>query len=150
MSYVLDFGDGNSERRTASLPDRVRHTYPAPNTNYPLAAKGEGACQGLVRQNLTVKAAPGPDRGRRLSGLSLAPNPATSRNPVTVTLEGSGTCPVTVDFGDGSDERLEAALPARVTHTYRRAGVYEVYAWADAPCGGDGSATLRVRGSRRE
>ena len=148
-SYVLDFGDGNSERRNASLPDRVRHTYSAPNAHYPVAARGEGNCEGLARRTLSVNAARAPDRGRRLSGVSVSPSPATARSQVVVTVEGSGSCAVTVDFGDGSDQRFEGALPARVTHTYLRSGVYEVYAWADPPCGGDASATLRVRGSRR-
>lgn len=148
-SYILDFGDGNSERRTASLPDQVRHTYAAPNTYYPLAAKGEGSCEGLVRRNLTVNAPAPPSPARRLGRLVVAPNPAVARTRVTITVEGSGMCPVTVDFGDGSDQRIEAALPARIGHTYARAGLYEIYAWAEEPCGGDATTSVRVRGSRR-
>jgi len=79
----------------------------------------------------------------------VTPNPATARTLVTITVEGNGTCPVTVDFGDGSDQRVEGALPARIVHTFTRAGLYEIYAWAEAPCGGDATASLRVRGSRR-
>jgi hypothetical protein len=148
-SYTLDFGDGNSERRTAALPDQIRHTYPAPNTYYPVAATGEGACEGLVRRNLAVNAPAAPDTRRRLSRLVVTPNPAIARTLVTITVEGSGTCPVTVDFGDGSDQRVEGPLPARIVHTFMRAGLFEIYAWAEAPCGGDATASLRVRGSRR-
>ena len=28
-TYTLDFGDGKTERRTATLPDRTRHPYAA-------------------------------------------------------------------------------------------------------------------------
>jgi len=96
-----------------------------------------------------VNAPAAPDTRRRLSRLVVAPNPATARTLVTITVEGNGTCPVTVDFGDGSDQRVEGALPARIVHTFTRAGLYEIYAWAEAPCGGDATASLRVRGSRR-
>jgi hypothetical protein len=148
-TYVLDFGDGNSDRRTAALPETVKHTYPAPNAHYAVAAKGEGACEGLVRSPLRVNAAPAADEQRRLTKVAVEPNPAAARYPVTVIVDGRGRCAVTVDFGDGADQRIETTLPARVTHTYWRAGLYEIYAWADAPCGGDGEVTLRVRGGRR-
>ncbi len=33
-AYTIDYGDGKTERRTATLPDRMRHEY-APDKQYP-------------------------------------------------------------------------------------------------------------------
>jgi hypothetical protein len=81
----------------------------------------------------------------RLLGLKIDPNPTMTRNPISITVDGRGRCQVTVDFGDGTDQRIEAALPARITHSYARSGVFEVFAWTEAPCAGEATGSVRVR-----
>jgi hypothetical protein len=55
--YTLDYGDGNSESRSGTLPDRAQHVYGVPG-RYVLTAVARGSCSGDVRAPLDV-------RGRR-------------------------------------------------------------------------------------
>src|SRR5687768_11639783 len=68
-TYALDYGDGNTERRTADLPDRVRHTYPA-DGEYLVVATPEAPCEGVARAKLDVRAI-----NRGVWGLSAEPGP---------------------------------------------------------------------------
>jgi hypothetical protein len=138
-TYVLEFGDGNQERRTASLPDRVPHVFPSTGT-FTVVATAMPPCEGKVQDTMTV-GRPDTSIGRLL----ITPSPAQPGSRVSITIEGRGTCTVTVDFGDGQDETIEAALPARVFHTFARAGRYEVIAWTEAPCTGNATAAIVVR-----
>ncbi len=138
-SYRLDYGDGNRERRTATLPDRVEHVYPSAGA-FTVVATADSPCEGKVQNTF---------RGRR-SGTSIArlvvsPNPAGTQSRVTIAIEGRGSCPVTIRFGDGSEQSVEGTLPLRVFHTYTRAGRYEVFAWTGAPCTGDAGGVVEVR-----
>ena len=141
-SYLLDYGDGNNERKTGSLPDRWPHVYNAAAT-YVVKATADPPCEGVIEQKLTVRR-----EVRGVTRLVVAPEVATTQSRVTITIEGRGTCPLTVDFGDGLDQLIESALPARITHTYTRPGQYEIYAWADGTCTGDASAVVTVRRPR--
>ncbi|MEO8519978.1 MAG: hypothetical protein ABI603_01365 [Acidobacteriota bacterium] len=51
--YTIEFGDGNDEKRSAALPDRVRHVYPAPRI-YTVAVKAAGPCVGGARAFVDV------------------------------------------------------------------------------------------------
>ncbi|CAN5677042.1 hypothetical protein BH18ACI5_BH18ACI5_28910 [soil metagenome] len=138
-SYLLDYGDGNRERRTVTLPDRVEHVYPATGT-FTVIATAERPCEGRVQETFRA--------GRARSSivrLVISPNPAAIQSRVSIAIEGSGTCPVTVDFGDGTDQSIEGTLPLRVLHSYARPGRYEVFAWSEAPCTGDAGAVVQVR-----
>jgi PKD repeat protein len=53
-SYALDFGDGNNDSRTATLPDRVPHNYPAPG-DYVVTATAIPPCAGSARRSLLVR-----------------------------------------------------------------------------------------------
>ncbi len=53
-SYTIDFGDGNEERRSGQLPDRVRHNYPAPDT-YTVAVNANPPCAGRARTTVVVR-----------------------------------------------------------------------------------------------
>ena len=52
-SYVLDYGDGNNERRNSALPDRVRHVFPSGGT-FVVVATAESPCRGRVQDTLTI------------------------------------------------------------------------------------------------
>jgi len=53
-TYRLDYGDGNSEERSTSFPDRVHHVYNAPDT-YTVIAVGTGTCRGRADRRLDVR-----------------------------------------------------------------------------------------------
>jgi hypothetical protein len=140
-TYMLDYGDGQSERRTADLPDRLRHVYPA-DGEYLVVATPEAPCEGVARAKLDVRAI-----NRGVWGLSAEPGVATPEGiEVTFTIAGTGECVVSMDFGDGAVERVEGALPARRAHRYAKGGTYEVRAVANEPCRGE--ATLKLEVSR--
>jgi hypothetical protein len=130
-TYTIDYGDGTTERRSASLPDRVEHAYKADN-EYTVVATPEPPCEGVVRARLDIR----PIK-EGIWRLSVEPGPSTEAPEVIVTVEGRGTCTVRLEFGDGKEQKLEGALPAKVTHRYGAAGSYELHAIAESPCRGD-------------
>lgn len=52
--YTIEFGDGNDEARSAALPDRVRHVYPAAGT-YTVTARASAPCAGVARGRVDVR-----------------------------------------------------------------------------------------------
>jgi hypothetical protein len=73
----------------------------------------------------------------------VSPTPAVGE-PVSITIEGTGTCAFTIDYGDGNWDSRSMALPDAVRHVYARSGYYTVLAIGDEPCSGSGRATFRV------
>src|SRR5688500_1230660 len=143
--FRVDFGDGGFEELTAPLPHTVRHVYSRPGT-YTLTVNPSAPCEGRHSFRLDIGGdAPAP----RLTGIKAAPNPVAARARLSFTVEGSGACPVTVDFGDGNDQAVTAALPATISHAYARPGVYQVFAWSEQPCAGEAKTSVRVRSVRR-
>jgi hypothetical protein len=142
-TYLLDYGDGNNERRTVTLPDQVPHVYPA-GGKFIVGATAEPPCEGKIQETHSVGR-----RGRAIDRVVVSPSPAQTRSRVSISIEGRGTCSVTVNFGDGNEEAIEAALPARVFHRYVRPGRYEVLARAQSPCSGEASAVIQVESGRR-
>ena len=51
--YTIAFGDGNDEKRSAALPDRVRHVYPASRI-YTVVVKAAAPCAGAARAFVDV------------------------------------------------------------------------------------------------
>src|SRR4051794_15320546 len=47
-TYSMDFGDGKTTTRTAQLPDRIQHVYPA-DGDYDVAATPEAPCEGVAK-----------------------------------------------------------------------------------------------------
>ena len=138
-SYLLEYGDGNRERRTATLPDRVQHVYP-PGGSFAVVATAEAPCEGKVQETLAA------DRpGAGIERLVVSPDPARTRSRVSLRIEGRGTCRVTVDFDDGNEQSIEGQLPLRIFHTYARPGRYEIWATTVSPCSGDARTLLQVR-----
>jgi hypothetical protein len=138
-TYAIDFGDGETGRRTSDLPDHFRHAYQA-DAEYMVVATPEAPCEGVARARIDVRAIT-----RGIWRLQVEPGPATDAAEVILTIVGRGTCVVNVDFGDSKTQRVEGTLPARVSHTYPASGTYDIHAWADVPCRGDTTVKVDVR-----
>lgn len=138
-TYTVDFGDGQSERRTAELPDQFRHAYQA-DSEYLITAAPVAPCEGNVRARLDIRAI-----RRGIWNVTVAPGSSTERPEIAATVDGRGECAVTVDFGDGTRQRLEGTLPLSVTHPYGKAGAYTLRAAAEAPCRGDVQIEIDVK-----
>ena len=52
--YTIAFGDGNDESRSAALPDRLHHVYPAPGT-YVVTATAARPCTGSGRARVNAR-----------------------------------------------------------------------------------------------
>ena len=139
-SYTLDFGDGNSETREATLPDVVRHNYPAQG-RYTIVATARPPCSGGARSTFVI----GSDLRGAITRVEVRPDVARVGDTIAVTVSGSGTCKLVVDFDDGQSRTVTERLPYRLTYRYDRPGDYEIVAWTDEPCSGGGDAVLRIR-----
>jgi len=53
-TYAIDFGDGNDDSRTAQLPDRLRHNYPAAG-EYVISVTASPPCTGSADRRLIVR-----------------------------------------------------------------------------------------------
>lgn len=136
-TYTIDFGDGQSERRTADLPDHLRHQY-APDQAYDVVATPEAPCEGVARARIDVR---GIERGIWRVDAELA---STMEPEVVVTIDGKGACTVFLDFGDGQSEKHELQLPAKVNHKYLKGGSYEIHARTQEPCRGEGRVRVEI------
>ena len=141
-SYVLDFGDGNTEARDATLPELVHHHYPAAG-RYTVVATARTPCSGAQRSAFST--AGEPPRGE-ISRVDVRPQLARAGDRISVNVAGSGTCRFVVDFGDGESRTLTERLPHRLVYRYAQAGNYEIVIRTEAPCTGGGDALLRVLG----
>ena len=138
-TYTLDFGDGKNETRTAQLPDRVQHTYPA-DGEYEVVATPQAPCQGVARAKIDIRSI---ERG--IWGINAESGPSTQALELLVTVRGRGTCTVTLDLGDANTQTFEAALPTTRTHKYAAAGSYVVKATTVAPCRGQAEMKVDIK-----
>jgi hypothetical protein len=138
-AYTIDFGDGNTERRTATLPDEMRHAYEA-DSEYSVVATPEAPCEGTARARLDIRAI-----RRGIWKVTVVPGPSTEVPEIAATVEGRGDCAVMLDYGDGRQDRLEGTLPFKATHPYEKEGAYELHAAAEAPCRGEVRLQIDVR-----
>lgn len=138
-TYTLDYGDGTSYRRTAQLPDRVQHKY-AGDGEYLVVATPDAPCEGVARAKIDVRAI---ERG--VWGLSADPAPDSPTTEMAVTITGRGECVVTLDFGDGTVEKVTALLPQTRNHKYERMGAYDLRAVAEPPCRGEAALRLEIK-----
>jgi len=139
-AYTLDFGDGNTEGRNATLPDVVRHNYPAQG-RYTILATAAPPCTGSAKSTAVVGGTADPGR---VNGIEVVAE-GRAGEPMVAIVKGSGYCTITVDFDDDRQREIRARLPARVSHRFDRPGDYEIVAWAHAPCAGGASADVRVK-----
>ena len=138
-TYTIDFGDGITDRRTATLPDKLQHTFKA-DGEYTVVASPEAPCEGVARARLDIR----PIK-QGIWRLSVEPGPSTEAPEVIVNVEGRGNCSVILDFGDGKQQKLEGELPAKVSHVYGAPGTYELRAAAESPCRGDVRLSIDVK-----
>ena len=138
-SYTLDYGDGSSDKRTAELPDRVQHVF-AGDGEHLVVATPEAPCEGVARAKLDVRAI-----NRGVWGLAAGPGPDGPNAGMVVTVNGRGECSVTVDFGDGTVEKVTGVLPQTRNHRYERMGVYDLRATAEPPCRGEAGLRLEIK-----
>jgi hypothetical protein len=143
-AYVLDFGDGNRDTRTSALPDVVRHNYPAAG-RYRVVATARPPCRGTMDWTFVVGSQQEGRPDGRLSGVRVRPQAVGTTEPVTIVIDGSGTCRFVVDFHDGESRTLTERLPFRLQYSYPQPGDYTIVVWAHEPCSGDGEALVRVR-----
>ncbi len=140
--FTATFGDGNAREVNAQLPSRFAHTYAVSGT-YTTIIRPEPPCSGRFTQVLTVTsrttAAP------RIFDLTISPSPTDAGRPVTLTIDGNGSCGYAIDFGDGNNDSRTVTLPDRMQHNYPAAGNYDVTVTAIPPCTGSARRMLRVR-----
>jgi hypothetical protein len=141
----IDWGDGTAiTYATETLPVTKTHVYQSAGA-FTLRAQGHGNCDGQAVARVTITAAsPPPPPPARLAAIELSPPSPMPRTPVTITLQGSGTCRIGLDFGDGNSQDLNGQLPLTVRHTYAVAGSYAIVAIPAPPCGDRQTATLVV------
>jgi hypothetical protein len=137
-SYLIDYGDGQTEKRTADLPETLKHQY-VPGKVYDVVATPESPCQGVARARIDVKAI---ERGIWRVNAELA---SATAPEVVVTVDGRGACTVFVDFGDGQTEKHDVKLPAKIPHKYVKGGTYEISARTQDPCSGDGRVRVEIK-----
>ena len=139
-AYAIDYGDGNSESRSAGLPEVVRHNYPA-DGQYTIVVTATAPCTGAARSTVAI----GGDARGRVSRVEIEPRLARTYQAVTLTVAGTGTCRLKVDLGNGQSREMTGTLPHRFTYRYPEPGDYEVFVWTEAPCDGDAGGVVRVR-----
>jgi PKD repeat protein len=139
--FRADFGDGNSRELSADLPYRFDHTY-AVAGKYTTIVTPDAPCSGRFTQVLTVASR---TTAPRLSGISIEPASTEAGQPVTITIDGTGSCSYAIDFGDGNNDSQTGELPNRVRHNYPASGEYVVTATAIPPCSGSARRPLLVR-----
>jgi PKD domain len=143
-SFTVDFGDGNSQEETGTLPRTVRHTYAVADT-YVMVVRPAAPCTGKFTQKIAVGTEP---LRPQLTGINVSPTRTTAGQPVTIDINGGGTCSYRIDFGDGNDEKRSRPLPDRVRHNYPAPDTYTIVVNAEPPCSGNARATLVIRPRR--
>ena len=143
----IDWGDGTAiTYATETLPVTQTHVYKAAGT-FNLRAQGMANCTGEARARVTVKGAPPPPSAAPspvLTRVVVAEQRVEPRVPVNITLEGTGACAVSLDFGDGNTQGVGGSLPNTVRHAYAAPGRYTIVATPQAPCTERRTATVEV------
>ncbi len=82
-----------------------------------------------------------------ITGLSANPPGTIVGNSIDFTAEGTGTCDLTIDFGDGESATFEnAVMPRTIPHLYATFGLYTVTVTApDCPVQGSNGVKVLVR-----
>jgi hypothetical protein len=117
----------------------VQHKYPG-DGEYLVVATPDAPCEGVARAKLDVRAI---ERG--VWGLTAGPAPDSPTPQMAVTITGRGECVVTLDFGDGTVEKVTGVLPQTRNHAYERMGTYDLRAVAEPPCRGEAALQLEIK-----
>ena len=153
----INWGEGEAiTYATETLPVTKTHVYKTAGT-FDLRAQGMGNCLGEARARIVITAPPPPPPppatpppapAPRLTGIALSEPRVSPRTAVAITMQGTGACAVTLDFGDGNSQDVRGALPATVRHVYAVAGRYSITATPAPPCAERRVATLDVGNPR--
>lgn len=153
----INWGEGEAiTYATETLPVTKTHIYKSAGT-FDLRAQGMGNCLGEAKARIVISAPPPPPpppatpppaAAPRLTGLALSAPRVQPRTAVAITLEGTGTCLVALDFGDGNSQEIRGTLPTTVRHVYAVAGRYSIAATPAPPCAERHVATLEVGNAR--
>jgi hypothetical protein len=154
----INWGEGEAiTYATETLPVQKTHVYKTAGT-FDLRAQGMGNCLGEAKARIVITAppppppppaaAPPPPPGPRLTAVALSEPRVQPRTAVGITLQGTGACSVTLDFGDGNSQEIRGTLPTTVKHVYAVAGRYSIAATPAPPCAERHVATLEVGNPR--
>ena len=142
--YDIYYGDGTAEEMDGALPQSTRHVYTQPG-RYAVVVKPQPPCVGKFTEVVQVGGAAAPT-GPRITGVTAAPTPAVTRQPVRLNIDGSGTCALTIEYGDGNTDSRSMTLPGSLRHVYSAPGFYTVVLTPnDSQCTGSGRVSVEVR-----
>lgn len=143
-AYDIYYGDGAEDQVAGPLPQRTEHVYARPG-RYAVVVKPQPPCTGKFSEVVRVGRGQ-TSRGPHISEVIVQPDPASTRQPVRLTIEGSGACALSIDYGDGNSDSRSLTLPASLRHVYSAPGRYTVVvASDDARCTGSARASFDVR-----
>jgi hypothetical protein len=148
----INWGDDSEATTyaTETLPVQKTHVYRTAGT-FELRAQGMGNCLGEAKARIVITAPPPPPAAPppppaapRLTGIALSEPRVPPRAAVSITLEGTGACSLTLDYGDGNSQEIRGTLPTTVKHVYAVAGRYSITATPAPPCAERRVAILEV------
>lgn len=154
---IVDYGDGSAPETvgqvTADTVINTTHRFASPGT-YAVTVRSTAGCPALASAQDTVTVRVTQPVGS--IGIQAVNSPVeineTARFRIQVRLTSSVSCPVIVDYGDGSPEQLLSSVDrnANLTaaHNYADAGQYTVTVKSSTGCpalaGVQGTTTVRV------
>ncbi|MDQ3211762.1 MAG: hypothetical protein M3Q85_03740 [Acidobacteriota bacterium] len=149
----ITYGDGEAVTYAITgLPYTQNHVYARAGT-YTITGRGMGNCDGEVTTSVTATAppsqAPQPPPpptppSAQISAVDMAPTPGRVGEPVTIAVNGSGTCTYEVHYGDGNVQDVTGQLPQQFRHTYAVPEKYTVIVKPSPPCAGRFTQVLQV------
>jgi hypothetical protein len=139
-AFTVNFGDGNQQDFSGSLPQRVNHTFAVAKT-YTVIVAPAAPCAGKFTERLQVATR----GGERITNLTIDPMLADVGRGVTIVVDGVGTCAYRIEFGDGNRDERTKPLPDRLHHVYNAPGSYIVAVAGTGTCEGRTQRTLDVR-----
>lgn len=153
-AYDIYYGDGTADEAEGALPRSTQHVY-SREGRYVAVVKPQPPCTGkfteIVQVTDDTRSYPQTSRGSRTGGSRIgrviaAPTPAIARQPVRITVNGTGVCSFSIDYGDGNADSRSMPLPASIRHTYSAPDVYTVTVTPeDRDCSGSGEVSFEVR-----
>lgn len=153
----INWGDGDTVTYpTSTLPVKQTHVYKTAGA-YAVQVRGIANCGGQAGVRLEILPRPEADRTPppdrtpmpipprgTITGIDM-PQTARFGDDVTITVKGTGTCRIVVDFDNGEDRRVTESLPYRLTYRFKDIGAHEIVVWTDEPCTGSGEGMINVR-----
>ena len=150
----INWGDGDTATyRASALPLKKTHVYKTAGS-FAVLVRGVRNCAGQAGVRLEILPTPGqtpaperttPTRPRgTITGIEMPPS-ARLGDDVAITITGTGTCRIVVDFDNGEERSITQRLPYRLTYKFSEVGPYEIVVWTDDGCSGFAEKVLRIR-----